>query len=183
MKSEKTNSFDPVIEKIFGEKVTCSNDFTKRTIERISMEDQQQVDLKIDEILKYYPIETSTGFSEKTLRLIRLENNYNKKIIPLFKNLVGLTAIAAAIVFAFISVKKINEPILTEKFSASNKYNSLNSIPTIQVRNKYVVAQNNVDDVNKLPVMTDIFLMAEGLLDAQILLQDENIGTLAIVTD
>ncbi len=163
--SEETSSIDRQLDKLLAaQPVSASVGFEAAVMERLKDRD---IDKSLDALLRDQPVEASPGFTEKTMKVI-LEQNQK----PRSNNLVVFPQIfwwagaaAAMLVAGFFATQAILDPTAVDPVVVKN---TESEIPIDVEENTLAVLAN----------MEALFVLADGLSDAELFLDDEAYATL-----
>lgn len=145
--------------------VKASKNFTRETLRRIQSADTTST---LENLLEDYPVEAPPDFTEMTMAV--LGRSLSKaKAIPFPRLLGTMAALAATIALAFLG---------TRYFGEKQAEKPLEILPPVISLNQ----QPEPDTVARLFV-DDLFLLAEGLSEAGVMLEEESYAAILLLTD
>ena len=145
--------------------VKASKNFTPETLRRIQRADATGA---LENLLEDYPVEAPPEFTEKTLARLRLSK---ANIIPFPKLLVAVAALAAAFAVAFLGTDYFGEERAEKPFEILP--------PTITLNQQPEPGENTTARL----FVDDLFLLAEGLSEADAILEEESYAAILLLTD
>ena len=145
--------------------VKASKNFTRDTMRRIQLADTTG---NLEYLLEDYPVEAPPEFTKKTLARLRLPK---ANIIPFPKLMGVLAALAAALAVAFLG---------THYFGKEQAEKPLEILPPAITSNLQPEPGENTA-VGLF--VDDLFLLAEGLSEADAILEEESYAAILLLTD
>ncbi len=148
--------------------VKASKNFTRETLRRIQ---RAETTGTLENFLEDYPVEAPPDFTEKTLVHLHRQRLPKAKIIPFPKLLGALAALAAVITLVFLG---------TRYFGDEQAEKPLEILPPAITSNQQ--PEPGAGTAARLFV-DDLLLLAEGLSEAEAMLEEESYAAILLLTD
>ena len=148
--------------------VKASKNFTRETLRRIQ---RAETTGTLENLLEDYLVEAPPDFTEKTLARLHRRRLPKSRIIPFPRLMGALAAIAAGVAVAFLG---------THYFGEEQAEKSLEILPPVITSNQQPEPGENT--ASRLFV-DDLFLLAEGLSEADVMLEDESYAAILLLAE